>query len=147
MAEKSPEYLASIQDNIQRWHRCESRYVKTETLALPGDVGDVEIFTLLNHPDAKRCYVFCDKIRPGEMVIVLGVTGLDSPEGAVSLWHQRRAEGFMDALQLLQAAFPDIFKSRKIQPNFADEPGLSRLLDELVAMTDPQLAEEYVARR
>lgn len=72
-------------------HGCESRYVRSAPVRevfnnLVAWEGTVQIFDLIDHPKAKRCYAWSypdgDKIRS---VAVLELPPVDSPETAVKV--------------------------------------------------------------
>jgi hypothetical protein len=85
-------YIEAIKDAIRHNHGCESRHIKSELVEeqVKGQtvwVGVVEVFELVNHPEAKICYGWGyqtddegEKIR---YVTVLGIPPIDSPLAAV----------------------------------------------------------------
>lgn len=85
-------YIKAIQDTIKREHGCESRHIKSELVEeqVSGQtvwVGVVEVFELINHPEAKICYGWGHKTGDeGEKisyVTVLEIPPIDSPLAAV----------------------------------------------------------------
>ena len=66
----APNYIEHLQKAIKRTFGLESKHV--ETLAVVetfrGDVlfeGDVEVFDVTGHPDAKRCYAWAENHETG----------------------------------------------------------------------------------
>jgi hypothetical protein len=85
-------YIESIQDAIRRLHGCESRHVESVCTheEFQGQTvwdGTVEVFDLIGHPKAKRCYAWGHhSVRPDKQsryVIVLRIPPIDSPTAAV----------------------------------------------------------------
>jgi hypothetical protein len=85
-------YIEAIKDTIRRKHGCESRHIKSELVSeeVEGQtvwVGVVEVFELINHPEAKICYGWGDKAGDKDeeirYVTVLGIPPIDSPLAAV----------------------------------------------------------------
>ena len=82
--------LKTIRRAIRKFHKCES--VHTESVHVHEHFqgrtiweGTVEVFTLLDHPTAKRCYVWSrDHDEGGErFVAVLELPPIDSAQRAV----------------------------------------------------------------
>lgn len=48
--------LDSVRETIRKVHGCDSRWVETVQVAEPYWKGEVEVFELLDHPTARRCY-------------------------------------------------------------------------------------------
>ena len=87
----SPEdYIRELQLAIRANHGCEARHLgawfvpQVEGEKRPWD-GAVEIFLLLGHPQAMRCYAWGYEEEEGRLqaTTVLEVPPVDSPEGAV----------------------------------------------------------------
>jgi len=78
-----------LQEAIRATHGCESRYVESVSVreVFNGIVaweGTVEVFDLIDHPKAKRCYAW--SFQDGNQtrsVTVLELPPVDSPETAV----------------------------------------------------------------
>jgi hypothetical protein len=84
------EYLVRLKDSIRRLYGCESTHIEsvpvTETFG--GQTvwdGVVEVYTLVDHPKAKRCYAWShSQGEAGERSIaVLEFPPIDSPLAAV----------------------------------------------------------------
>ena len=86
-------YRQQLKDAIWRLHGCESEYAGRDDVIedfVDDDLywsGDVEIFRLLGHPQAKRCYAWSqftgeedDDMR---YVVILELPPVDSPQAAV----------------------------------------------------------------
>jgi hypothetical protein len=91
MRKRITAHLTELHAAIRVMHGCESRYVRSVRVreVLNGLVawdGTVEVFDLINHPKAKRCYAwsFQDGNRT-RSVAVLEVPPVDSPETAVKV--------------------------------------------------------------
>lgn len=90
LAEKM-EYTAQLQAAILRLHGCESEYAGREDImeTFEGELvwsGYVEIFNLIGHPKAKRCYAWSHFTGEGDgkrYVAVLELPPVTSPETAV----------------------------------------------------------------
>jgi hypothetical protein len=66
----NPEYLAHLQKAIKATFGLEAKHVETVEVveSFRGKViwdGDVEVFTVTGHPDAKRCYAWAQDIETG----------------------------------------------------------------------------------
>jgi len=86
------EYTAQLKDAILRLHGCESEYAGREEVieTFQGETvctGYVEIFRLIDHPKAKRCYAWSRLIGEDDIdrrfVAVLELPPVNSPETAV----------------------------------------------------------------
>ena len=81
----------ALQDAIHNLHGCESRYVESVpvTETHEGETvwdGVVQVFNLIDHPEAERCYAWSHAVEGSEnrrVVAVLHSPPVDSPEGAV----------------------------------------------------------------
>ena len=88
MSEVSGE---ALQDAIRNLHGCESRYVESVavTETHEGETvwqGEVQVFDLIDHPRATRCYAWSHAVDDSErrrFVAVLHRPPVDSPEVAV----------------------------------------------------------------
>ena len=82
-------YLEGLRDAIQRLHGCQSQHLTTAFVAETspdGTVrkGAVEVFALINHPTAKRCFAWARDTDDGKRyVAVLEVPPVDSAQKAV----------------------------------------------------------------
>ena len=86
------KYVASLQNAIRQLNHCDSKYVESvfvsETIVgLPkspvGD-GEVGVFEIFDHPQAKRAYAW--SYRAGDntrFVVVLEIPPITSPQTAV----------------------------------------------------------------
>jgi hypothetical protein len=84
------EYLARLKDSIRRLHGCDSTHVESVPIVetFGGQTvweGVVEVYSLLDHPKAKRCYAW--SLSQGEAgersIAVLEIPPIDSPLAAV----------------------------------------------------------------
>jgi len=91
LAEKL-EYTARLKEAILRLHGCESEYAGREDVmeTFQGELvwsGYVEIFNLIGHPKAKRCYAWShftgEEGNEKRYVAVLELPPVDSPQTAV----------------------------------------------------------------
>lgn len=85
-------YIEAIQDAIRRLHGCESSHVESVPVheEFQGQTvwsGMVEVFDLVGHPKAERCYAWGHRTGTGDnrsrYVIVLKMPPVDSPASAV----------------------------------------------------------------
>jgi hypothetical protein len=81
--------LHAIQELIRKQHGCESLHVQSVpvTEKLPGGAlwaGDVEVFELLGHPKARRCYAVGQGNGSAgrHYITVLKLPPVDSPQRA-----------------------------------------------------------------
>jgi hypothetical protein len=84
------EYLAELRSTIRRLHRCEASHSRTEAVkeVVNGQVmweGNVEVFALLGHDDALRCYAWGHLHEDGkwEVTTVLAIPPVVSAQSAV----------------------------------------------------------------
>ena len=82
--------LRAIQELIRKQHGCDSLHVQSVPVAekAPGGAiwsGDVEVFELLGHAKARRCYVVRQINERGgrQYLTVLKLPPVDSPQRAV----------------------------------------------------------------
>ena len=83
--------VEALEDAIRNLHGCESRYVESVpvTETFDGKVvwtGEVQVFDLIDHPAAERCYAWSHAMGDSErrrFVAVLHNPPVDSPEAAV----------------------------------------------------------------
>jgi hypothetical protein len=82
---------SAFQDAIRHLHGCESRHVGMVHVVevFEGQTaweGVVQVFDLVGHPEATRCYAWSHAINGGparRFVAVLQGGGIDSPQAAV----------------------------------------------------------------
>ena len=84
------EYLAELRSTIRRIHRCEASHSRTEAVkeVVNGQVmweGNVEVFALLGHDHALRCYAWGHLHENGnwEVTTVLAIPPVVSASSAV----------------------------------------------------------------
>lgn len=84
------DYIPELRATIRRLHRCEASHTRTEVVkeALNGHVlweGKVEVFALLGHDDALRCYAWGDVDEQGrwQVTTVLAIPPVVSAQTAV----------------------------------------------------------------
>lgn len=84
------EYIPELRATIRRLHRCEASHTRTEKVKQVADgrvlwEGKVEVFALLGHDDALRCYAWGDLDNAGrwEVTTVLAIPPVVSSETAV----------------------------------------------------------------
>jgi hypothetical protein len=84
------EYLNDLKSGIDKTFKCQSRHVKTVPVkAVFNDKvaweGEVEVFDLIGHAQARRCYAWGIRWGHGDLEItnVLGIPPVVSPETAV----------------------------------------------------------------
>lgn len=84
------DYIAELRSTIKRLHQCEASHTRTE--AVKQDVngftlweGKVEVFALLGHDRALRCYAWGHLHEEGkwEVTTVLAIPPVISAESAV----------------------------------------------------------------
>jgi len=82
-------YIEELQDIIRKTHGCESRYVESVPVkeTFRGQTvweGIVEVFDLVEHPEASRCYAWGHHAdKQSRYVAVLKLPPVDSPLAAV----------------------------------------------------------------
>jgi hypothetical protein len=85
-------YIEALQDAIRKTHGCESRHVESVPVreTFRGQTvweGVVEVFDLIEHPTAKRCYAWGHQTGKSDeksrYVTVLGIPPIGSPLQAV----------------------------------------------------------------
>ena len=84
------EYLAELRDTIRRLHHCQASHTRTESVreVVNGSVmweGNVEVFALLGHDRALRCYAWGHLHEDGrwEVTTVLAIPPVISASSAV----------------------------------------------------------------
>jgi hypothetical protein len=86
------DYITQLQDAIRGLHGCESSYVETVSVTETFDGktvwdGDVEVFNIRGHPEAKRAYAWSHATGKNDKdkryVAVLELPPVDSPQTAV----------------------------------------------------------------
>src|SRR3954471_5343345 len=83
------DYIAELKGTIRRLHHCEASYTRTEAVkeVINGQVlfeGNVEVFGLLGHDHALRCYAWGHLHESGqwEVTTVLAIPPVVSAESA-----------------------------------------------------------------
>jgi len=86
-------YIEAIRDAIRHLHGCDSRHIESVPVheEFQGETvwsGIVEVFELLGHPQAKKCYAwgFTDDLGKGQYIAVLDASPVDSPRKAVQAY-------------------------------------------------------------
>ena len=84
------DYIGELRSTIRRLHRCEASHSRSESVrrVVDGRVlweGKVEVFALLGHDDALRCYAWGNMDNEGrwEVTTVLAIPPVVSAETAV----------------------------------------------------------------
>jgi len=84
------EYLAELKSTLRRLHKCEASHTRTEAVreVVNGQVlweGNVEVFALLGHDHALRCYAWGHLHAEGrwEVTTVLAIPPVVSAQSAV----------------------------------------------------------------
>jgi hypothetical protein len=84
------EYVAELRSTIRRLHKCEASHTRTEAVkeVVNGQVmweGNVEVFALLGHDQALRCYAWGHLHEDGkwEVTTVLAIPPVVSAQSAV----------------------------------------------------------------
>ena len=84
------DYIAELRATIRRLHRCEASHTRTEEVkqVIDGRIlweGKVEVFALLGHDDALRCYAWGNVNADArwEVTTVLAIPPIVSAETAV----------------------------------------------------------------
>ena len=86
-----PEYVEHLQKAIRATHGANSKHVETVPVVemFKGAVawqGEVEVFDLLDHPKAKRCYAWSYDLATGSRTLaVLQLPPVISPQTAVKV--------------------------------------------------------------
>src|ERR1044072_3380576 len=94
------EYLAELRSTIRRIHRCQASHSRTEAVKeiVNGQVmweGNVEVFALLGHDHALRCYAwgYLDEQGKWEVTTVLAIPPVISASSAVIAAFVARGKG------------------------------------------------------
>lgn len=87
------DYIARLQDAIRRLNQCESKFVRSVTVSetflsfAKTKVwrGEVAIFEVYGHPQAKRAYTWSDTVgdKDTRYIVVLEIPPVRCPETAV----------------------------------------------------------------
>jgi hypothetical protein len=84
------EYVGELQRTISRLHRCQAAHTRTERVhkEVNGQLlwaGKVEVFALLGHDRALRCYAWgnLNEVQQWEVTTVLAIPPVISAETAV----------------------------------------------------------------
>ena len=83
------DYIARLQVTVEQLHNCSAIHSETVPVheVFGGKTlwqGNVEVFTLHNHPKAKRAYAWTHG-DPEEFMTVLELPPVDSPQSAVKV--------------------------------------------------------------
>ena len=91
-------YIEDLQSVIEKLHGTRAKHVETVpvTETFEGETiwtGEVEVFDLANHPDAKRVFAWAydyeDPDKPTQHALILGVIGVGlSMLGVVGTWNE-----------------------------------------------------------
>ena len=74
----------TLRDTIRRVHGCDSRWLKSEPVAETYWKGEVQVFEVIGHATAKRCYGWSQSVgRERRMHVVLEGVAVDSAAKAV----------------------------------------------------------------
>src|SRR5215471_13262806 len=85
-------YIADLRGAVERMHECAAHWTRTETVheTFQGKtvwIGDVEVFGLIGHPEAKRAYAWAhlegDKNDATRFVAVLELSPVKDSKTAV----------------------------------------------------------------
>jgi hypothetical protein len=82
-------YLDELKEAIRNLHGCEANHLTTASVleTFQGETvwkGDVEIFALIDHPKAKRCFAWAHETNKGKRyVAVLELPPVNSAQTAV----------------------------------------------------------------
>jgi hypothetical protein len=90
------EYIERLETVIKNLHRCSpthltSVYVKEEFEGKTVWEGDVEVFSLFGHPEAKWCYGWSYG-EPGQFITMLELPPVTSPQSAVKIGIANQAK-------------------------------------------------------
>lgn len=82
--------MRDFQDAIKRMHGVSSKYVESVPVRIITDQqpvwdGIVEVFDLIRHPNAKRCFAWLCPTGKTEFESVLELGPIDSPRAAVQI--------------------------------------------------------------
>jgi hypothetical protein len=83
------EYIETLEETILKLHGCKAEYVGTVPVTETFQrktvwEGDVEVFRILGHEQAKRCYAWSHETESGKCYLaVLEIPPIDSPQTAV----------------------------------------------------------------
>lgn len=85
----SKEYIERLQLVIHQLHGTDSKHLESVRVLerFRGKTvweGDVEVFQLVNHPNAKRCYGWSYD-DPEQFITILELPPVDSPQSAVKV--------------------------------------------------------------
>jgi hypothetical protein len=93
-------YIGKLQEAIRETEACESDHIDTipvieRVAAKIAWEGKVEVFNLIGHPKAKRCYAWSyEQDGTTLATIVLNLPPVDSPESAVKVAIAAKAKEF-----------------------------------------------------
>ena len=94
-------YLDDLKDAIKNLHGCESNHLTTASVVemFQGETvwrGEVEVFALIDHSTAKRCFAWAHETDNGKRyVAVLELPPVDSAQSAVraAIVEEARSNG------------------------------------------------------
>ena len=100
-------YIARLQNAIRQLNHCESKYVESVTVAesflsFQKNTlweGDVAVFQIYGHPQAKRAYAWSYGSANKQTVVVLEIPPVTSPRTAVQA---------AIAAQIVNRTFPEV---------------------------------------
>jgi hypothetical protein len=109
------DYLAMLQGEVQEKHKCTAIHRESVDVheVLNGDTiwkGQVEIFGLTGHAEAKECYAWVnrekDKEGPVRLITVLASRLMDSPQKAVraAIFYNVQSAPMRDEPPIIKAA-------------------------------------------
>ena len=76
--------LEDLREAIRRLHGCDSRWFESVQVAEPFFKGEVQVFQLVGHPTAERCYAWSQVLgRERRVQVVLHGATVDSATKAV----------------------------------------------------------------
>jgi len=93
VVQRKSNYLNSLANAIRDLHGYPAMHVQTVFVSLLDFENntlqrDVEVFALLLHTEARKCFAWSDP--PGEPVILLGTADVNSPEQALRTFYAKR---------------------------------------------------------
>ena len=118
---KRLDYLALLQERIQRTHQCEAVYRGSVHVheTIEGQTiwkGDVEVFQLNGHAEAKKCYAWIatEKGKSAQLVTILGKPPVNSPAMAVksAIFFNAQPTPYLDP-NLASREEPDSYPTQK----------------------------------
>jgi len=86
------EYLDRVKLTLEYLHKCSAHYLRTQRVHETSKgqtvwLGEVAVFSLIGHPEAKRCYAWSQREAPNDQgerfVTVLEISPVNSAATAV----------------------------------------------------------------